>query len=99
MPFLLHHLVWAGFSRPVFIPQILLLLFAANQFGIYSGSDPGNYQLAFVVYNGQVFMNEAFIRDGTITNAKIADATIAGAKIANATIDMAKISDTIQSTN
>ena len=74
-------------------------VFAANQFGIYSGSDPGNYQLAFVVYNGQVFMNEAFIRDATITNAKIADATITGAKIANATIDMAKISDTIQSTN
>lgn len=48
-------------------------VFAANQFGIYSGSDPGNYQLAFVVYNGQVFMNEAFIRDATITNAKIGD--------------------------
>lgn len=46
-------------------------VFAANQFGIYSGSDPGNYQLAFVVYNGQVFMNEAFIRDATITNTKI----------------------------
>lgn len=75
------------------------VVFAADQFGIYSGSNPGNYQLAFVVYNGQVFMNEAFIRDGTISNAKIADATITGAKIANATIDMAKISDTIQSTN
>ncbi|HHG9099333.1 TPA: host specificity protein J [Enterobacter roggenkampii] len=44
---------------------------AADQFGIYSGSDPGNYQPAFVVYNGQVFMNDAFIRDATITNAKI----------------------------
>lgn len=75
------------------------VVFAADQFGIYSGSDPGNYQSAFVVYNGQVFMNKAFIRDGTISNAKIADATITGAKIANATIDMAKISDTIQSTN
>lgn len=47
------------------------VVFAADQFGIYSGSNPGNYQLAFVVYNGQVFMNEAFIRDGTISNAKI----------------------------
>lgn len=75
------------------------VVFDANQFGIYSGSDPGNYQPAFVTYDGQVFMNEAFIRDATITNAKIADATITGAKIANATIDMAKISDTIQSTN
>ena len=75
------------------------VVFAADQFGIYSGSDPGNYQPAFVTYNGQVFMNEAFIRDATITNAKIADATITGAKIANATIGMAKISDTIQSTD
>ncbi|EPL3436074.1 TipJ family phage tail tip protein [Citrobacter freundii] len=47
------------------------VVFAADQFGIYSGSDPGNYQSSFVVYNGQVFMNEAFIRDGSITNAKI----------------------------
>jgi predicted phage tail protein len=47
------------------------IVFAADQFGIYSGSDPGNYQAAFFVYNGQVFMNEAFIRDGSITNAKI----------------------------
>lgn len=47
------------------------VVFAADQFGIYSGSDPGNYQSAFVVYNGQVFMNEAFIRDGSIDNAKI----------------------------
>ncbi|WIJ77343.1 host specificity protein J [Enterobacter roggenkampii] len=65
------------------------VLFAADQFGIYSGSDPGNYQAAFFVYNGQVFIREAFIQDGSITNAKIKDATI----------DMAKISDTIQSTN
>lgn len=49
------------------------VVFAADQFGIYSGSDPGNYQPAFVTYNGQVFMNEAFIRDATITNAKIGD--------------------------
>ncbi|HEM7398348.1 TPA: DUF1983 domain-containing protein [Citrobacter farmeri] len=47
------------------------VVFAADQFGIYSGSDPGNYQSAFIVYNGQVFMNEVFIRDGSITNAKI----------------------------
>ncbi|AKJ41811.1 host specificity protein J [Pragia fontium] len=46
-------------------------VFAADQFGIYSGSDPGNYQAAFFVNNGQVFMNSAFIQDGTINNAKI----------------------------
>ncbi|MFZ5275739.1 host specificity protein J [Enterobacter roggenkampii] len=47
------------------------VVFAADQFGIYSGSDPGNYQAAFFVYNGQVFISSAFIQDGTITNAKI----------------------------
>lgn len=46
-------------------------VFAADQFGIYSGSEPGNYQKAFFVFNGQVFINSAFIQDGTITNAKI----------------------------
>lgn len=75
------------------------VVFAADQFGIYSGSEPSNYQYAFSVINGQVFISDAFIRDASITSAKIADATITGAKIANATIDMAKISDTIQSTN
>lgn len=48
-------------------------VFAADQFGIYSGSEPGNYQKAFFAFNGQVFINSAFIRDATITNAKIGD--------------------------
>lgn len=47
------------------------MVVAADQFGIYSGSDPGNYQAAFFVYNGQVFIREAMIQDGSITNAKI----------------------------
>ncbi|EMM8075658.1 TPA: host specificity protein J [Citrobacter freundii] len=47
------------------------VVFAADQFGIYSGSDPGNYKAAFLTSNGQVFINEAFIQDGSITNAKI----------------------------
>lgn len=58
-------------------------VFAADQFGIYSGSEPGSYQAAFFVYNGQVFINNAFIQDGSITNAKIANAAITNAKIAN----------------
>lgn len=48
-------------------------VFAADQFGIYSGSDPGDYQAAFFVFNGQVFINSAFIKDGSITNAKIGE--------------------------
>ncbi|MEG2569027.1 MAG: DUF1983 domain-containing protein, partial [Acinetobacter sp.] len=47
------------------------VVFAAEQFGIYSGSDPGNYTAAFFVYNGQVFIRDALIQDGSITNAKI----------------------------
>ncbi|WP_455906531.1 phage tail tip fiber protein [Citrobacter koseri] len=60
------------------------VVFAADQFGIYSGSDPGNYQAAFFVYNGQVFISSAFIQDASITSAKIKDAAITNAKIANA---------------
>lgn len=49
------------------------ILFSANNFGIYDPGQGANYaQLAFAVYNGQVFINEAFIRDATITTAKIA---------------------------
>ena len=47
------------------------VVFAADKFGIYSGSDPGNYQAAFFVYNGQVFIRSAFIQDGSVDNAKI----------------------------
>lgn len=46
-------------------------VFAADQFGIYSGSEPGNYQYAFSVLSGQVFINNAFIQDASITSAKI----------------------------
>jgi len=48
-------------------------VFNADQFGIYSGSDPGAYQLAFSIVNGQTFINQAFIQDASITNAKIGD--------------------------
>ncbi|EBJ0807387.1 host specificity protein J [Salmonella enterica subsp. enterica serovar Agona] len=47
------------------------VVFAADQFGIYSGNDPGNYTAAFFVYNGQVFIRDALIQDGSISNAKI----------------------------
>ncbi len=57
------------------------VVFAADQFGIYSGSEPSNYQYAFSVINGQVFISDAFIRDASITSAKIDDAAITNAKI------------------
>ncbi|MCW1437450.1 DUF1983 domain-containing protein, partial [Citrobacter freundii] len=47
------------------------VVFAADQFGIYSGSEPGNYQAAFFTSNGQVFINNAFIDYASITLAKV----------------------------
>ncbi|WP_312954213.1 host specificity protein J [Atlantibacter hermannii] len=47
------------------------VVFAADQFGIYSGSDPGSYEAAFFVFNGQVFLRSAFIQNASIDNAKI----------------------------
>lgn len=49
------------------------VVFAADQFGIYSGSDPGNWQAAFFVYNGQVFIRSALIQEASIDFAKITD--------------------------
>ena len=46
-------------------------VFNADQFGIYSGSDPGSYQIAFSVVNGQTFINDAFINYANITLARI----------------------------
>lgn len=60
------------------------VVFAADQFGIYSGSDPGNYKAAFLTSNGQVFINDAFIQNASITSAKIADAAITNGKISGA---------------
>lgn len=59
------------------------VVFAADQFGIYSGSDPGNYQEAFFVVNGQVFIRDALIQTASITSAKIAKAAIGSANIAD----------------
>ncbi len=47
------------------------LAFNADQFGIYTGSDPGNYQMAFAAVNGQIFINDAFINYASITLAKM----------------------------
>ncbi|WLS77357.1 DUF1983 domain-containing protein [Erwinia pyri] len=47
------------------------IAFNADQFGIYTGSSAGDYQLAFAALNGQVFLRSAFIQDGSIDNAKI----------------------------
>ncbi|HDT4649401.1 TPA: host specificity protein J [Citrobacter freundii] len=51
-------------------PVVTRVGFNANQFVLMSGS--GNTQYSpFAVVNGQVFISDAFIQDGSITNAKI----------------------------
>ncbi|AYY43566.1 TipJ family phage tail tip protein [Citrobacter freundii] len=54
--------------------------FNANQFVLMSGSGDTQYS-PFAVVNGQVFISDAFIQNGSITSAKIANAAINNAKI------------------
>jgi len=51
-------------------PVVTRIGFNANQFVLMSGSGDTQYS-PFAVINGQVFISDAFIHDGTITNAKI----------------------------
>lgn len=47
------------------------VLFIADRFAIIRNAESVAYTLPFVVQNDQVFMNNALIQDGSITNAKI----------------------------
>jgi predicted phage tail protein len=71
----------------------------ANELVVLSGSSTSQMYSPFAIVNGQVFLNDAFIQNGTITSAKIADAAITNAKIANAAITNAKISGDLWSAN
>lgn len=51
-------------------PVVTRVGFNANQFVLMSGSGDTQYS-PFAVVNGQVFISDAFVQDGTITNAKI----------------------------
>jgi predicted phage tail protein len=46
-------------------------LVSADRFAIVNSMAGGAISVPFAVQGGQVFMNQAFIQDGTITNAKI----------------------------
>ncbi|MDE9631332.1 DUF1983 domain-containing protein [Citrobacter freundii] len=61
-------------------PVVTRVGFNANQFVLMSGSGDTQYS-PFAVVNGQVFISEAFIQNGSITSAKIANAAINNAKI------------------
>jgi len=62
----------------------------ADRFAVLNAAGNG-FVSPFAIQGGQVFMNDAFIRDASITNAKIADASISRAKIEDAAINAAKI--------
>ncbi|WP_323613365.1 phage tail protein [Pseudomonas putida] len=64
----------------------------ADQFAVINAAGNG-YVSPFAIQGGQVFINDAFIRDGSIINAKIQDAAISNAKIANGAITSAKIGE------
>ena len=51
-------------------PVVTRVGFNANQFVLMSGSGDTQYS-PFAAINGQVFISDAFIQDGSITNAKI----------------------------
>lgn len=51
-------------------PVVTRVGFNANQFVLMSGSGDTQYS-PFAVINGQVFISDTFIQDGSITNAKI----------------------------
>jgi len=64
----------------------------ADRFYVYNPAG-GTYTLAFAVSGGQTVIQDALIRNASITTAKITDAAITTAKIANASIDTAKMQD------
>ncbi|HHG0455854.1 TPA: host specificity protein J [Citrobacter freundii] len=61
-------------------PVVTRVGFNANQFVLMNGSGDTQYS-PFAVVNGQVFISDAFIQNGSITSAKIANAAINNAKI------------------
>nr|WP_314661200.1 carbohydrate binding domain-containing protein [uncultured Pseudomonas sp.] len=62
----------------------------ADKFAVLNATANG-FVSPFSIQYGQVFLTDAFIRDGSIINAKIQDAAIDNAKIANGAITAAKI--------
>ena len=64
--------------------------FQADKFAVWSGSAS---IAPFIISGGVVYIDDARIKDGAITNARIANATIQSAKIGDAQIVEAKIAD------
>jgi hypothetical protein len=69
--------------------------FRADKFAVWSGSAS---VAPFIISGGVVYIDDARIKDGAITNARIANGTIETAKIGDAQITTAKIAN-LQVTN
>ncbi len=65
--------------------------FQADKFAIWNGTN--NNTAPFIVSSGTVFMENAMIQDGAITNAKIGNLAVDTAKIANLAITEAKMAN------
>ncbi|EKT55505.1 phage tail tip fiber protein [Providencia sneebia] len=58
------------------------IAFAADEFIIFNNIN-GKFVTPFAIMNGQVFLSDAFIQNGSIDTAKIKDGAITNAKIGN----------------
>ncbi len=75
------------------------IAFNADELVMLSGSNTSNMYSPFAIVSGQVFLNDAFIQNASITTAKIKDAAITTAKILDAAITNAKIGGNLWSAN
>ena len=66
-------------------------LVSADRFAMVNTLAGGQKVTPFLVQNGQMFINQAFIQDGSITNLKVAAAAIGSANIQSAAISSAHI--------
>ncbi|MGE8049716.1 TipJ family phage tail tip protein [Pseudomonas monteilii] len=86
-----HH--WGGFGIGINeqngVVQSAFVVYS-DQF-VLLNANGGGLSSPFSVVGGQTFVDDAYIRAASITNAKIADAAISNAKIANGAITSAKI--------
>ena len=68
-------------------------LVSADRFAMVNTLAGGERVTPFLVQNGQMFINQAFIQDGSITNLKVGAAAIESARIQSAAISSAHIQD------
>nr|WP_312623284.1 DUF1983 domain-containing protein [Pseudomonas juntendi] len=84
--------VWAGFGIGINSQNGIVqsaFVINADKFVLLNSSS--GLSSPFSIVGGQTFVDDAYIRAASITNAKIADAAISNAKIANGAITAAKI--------